>query len=60
MALPLHIDSRGTGGVPVVFTHSFAGDVSHWNAAQEHLKRTRRALAQEYSGHGRSPGALGT
>jgi pimeloyl-ACP methyl ester carboxylesterase len=60
MTLPLHIDSRGTGGVPVVFTHSFAGDVSHWNAALEHLKRTRRALALDFSGHGRSPGAVGT
>jgi pimeloyl-ACP methyl ester carboxylesterase len=59
MTLPLHIDSRGSGGQPVLFTHSFAGDVSHWHPTLEHLKRTRRALAFDFSGHGRSPGAVG-
>src|SRR5689334_21031151 len=60
MTLPLNVDSRGTGGMPVLFTHSFAGDVSHWSAALEHLKRSRRAVAFDFSGHGRSPGAVGT
>lgn len=59
MTLPLHTDSRGTGGLPVLFTHSFAGDVSHWNATLEHLKRSRRVVALDFSGHGRSPGAVG-
>ncbi len=54
------MDSRGSGGVPVLFTHSFAGDVSHWNATLEHLKRSRRVVAFDFSGHGRSPGAVGT
>lgn len=58
--LPLHTDSRGAGGLPVLFTHSFAGDVSHWNAALEHLKPSRRAVAFDFSGHGRSPGAVGS
>jgi pimeloyl-ACP methyl ester carboxylesterase len=60
MTLPLHTDSRGAGGLPVLFTHSFAGDVSHWSATLEHLKRQRRAVAFDFSGHGRSPGAVGS
>jgi pimeloyl-ACP methyl ester carboxylesterase len=60
MTLPLNIDSRGTGGLPVLFTHSFAGDISHWQGTLEHLKRERRAVAFDFTGHGRSPGALGT
>jgi pimeloyl-ACP methyl ester carboxylesterase len=59
MTLPLHTDSRGAGGMPVLFAHSFAGDVSHWSATLEHLKRQRRVVAFDFSGHGRSPGAVG-
>jgi pimeloyl-ACP methyl ester carboxylesterase len=59
MTLPLHTDSRGSGGLPVLLTHSFAGDVSHWNATLEHLKRSRHVVALDFSGHGRSPGAVG-
>jgi pimeloyl-ACP methyl ester carboxylesterase len=60
MTLPLHTDSRGAGGLPVLFTHSFAGDVSHWNATLDHLKRARHVVAFDFSGHGGSPGAVGT
>jgi pimeloyl-ACP methyl ester carboxylesterase len=60
MTLPLHTDSRGTGGVPVLFTHSFAGDASHWHATLEHLKPRRRVVAFDFSGHGQSPGAIGS
>jgi pimeloyl-ACP methyl ester carboxylesterase len=60
MTLPLHTDSRGAGGVPVLFTHSFAGDVSHWHATLEHLKPVRRVVAFDFSGHGQSPGAVGS
>lgn len=59
MTLPLNVDSRGIGGTPVLFVHSFAGDVSHWSAQLEHLKKTRRAVAFDLSGHGKSPGAVG-
>jgi pimeloyl-ACP methyl ester carboxylesterase len=59
MTLPLHIESRGTGGTPVLFTHSFAGDVSHWSATLELLRSQRRVVAFDFSGHGRSPGAIG-
>jgi pimeloyl-ACP methyl ester carboxylesterase len=59
MTLPLNVESRGTGGTPVLFVHSFAGDVSHWTAQLDHLKNTRRAVAFDLSGHGKSPGAVG-
>jgi pimeloyl-ACP methyl ester carboxylesterase len=59
MALTLNTDSRGTGGTPVLFVHSFAGDLSHWSATQEHLKSRRRSVAFNLSGHGASPGAVG-
>lgn len=59
MTLPLNVDSRGAGGTPVLFVHSFAGDLSHWSAQLEHLKAARRAVAFDLSGHGKSPGAVG-
>lgn len=59
MTLSLNIESRGTGGTPVLFVHSFAGDLTHWDAQLEHLKNARRAVAFDLSGHGKSPGALG-
>jgi pimeloyl-ACP methyl ester carboxylesterase len=60
MTLPLNIESRGTGGTPVLFVHSFAGDLTHWNAQLEHLMNSRRAVAFDLSGHGKSPGVAGT
>jgi pimeloyl-ACP methyl ester carboxylesterase len=60
MTLPLYSESRGAGGLPVLFAHSFAGDCSHWATALEHLKAQRRVVAFDFSGHGRSPGALGS
>ena len=59
MALTLNTDSRGTGGIPALFVHSFAGDLTHWSATQEHFKSTRRTVAFDLSGHGGSPAALG-
>jgi len=59
MTLPLNVDSRGAGGTPVLFVHSFAGEISHWSAQLDHLKNARRAVAFDLSGHGNSPGAVG-
>jgi pimeloyl-ACP methyl ester carboxylesterase len=59
MTLTLATDSRGAGGLPVLFAHSFAGDLSHWRSTLEHLKHQRR-VAFDFSGHGGSPGAVGT
>jgi len=59
MAPPLAIDSRGAGGLPVLFAHSFAGDLSHWSSALEHLEPNRRVVAFDFRGHGKSPPAVG-
>jgi pimeloyl-ACP methyl ester carboxylesterase len=59
MTLPLAIDSRGTGGLPVLFAHSFAGDLSHWEATLRHLSQQRRVVAFDFSGHGNSPAPAG-
>jgi pimeloyl-ACP methyl ester carboxylesterase len=49
----LAVDDGGTGD-PVVFVHSLAGNTRHWSAQLEHLRRTRRAVAFDLRGHGRS------
>jgi pimeloyl-ACP methyl ester carboxylesterase len=59
LTLALATDSRGAGGLPVLFAHSFAGNLTHWTAALEHLKPHRRAVAFDFTGHGNSPGAVG-
>lgn len=50
----LYVDDGGAGGVPVVFLHSFAGSTAHWANQLDHLRTTRRALAIDFRGHGRS------
>lgn len=50
----LYIDDGGTGGIPVVFVHSFAGSGRHWTAQLDHLRQSRRAVAIDLRGHGRS------
>jgi pimeloyl-ACP methyl ester carboxylesterase len=48
-------DDGGSGdGLPVVLLHSLAGNSSHWAAQLEHLRRSRRAVALDWRGHGRS------
>lgn len=51
----LHIDDGGKGGVPVVLHHGLAADLEVWRAQIEHLRRSRRTLAFDMRGHGRSP-----
>jgi pimeloyl-ACP methyl ester carboxylesterase len=50
----LQVDDGGTGGMPVVFVHSFAGSASHWNAQLAHLRKKYRAVAFDLRGHGKS------
>ena len=50
----LYFDDGGSGGVPVVFVHSFSGDTTHWTAQLKHLRKTRRAVALDLRGHGQS------
>jgi pimeloyl-ACP methyl ester carboxylesterase len=51
----LFVDDGGTGGLPVVFLHSGAGNTTHWAGQFAHLRPSRRALAIDLPGHGRSP-----
>jgi pimeloyl-ACP methyl ester carboxylesterase len=50
----LAIDDGGSGGLPVVFVHSAAGNSGHWGSQLEHLRRSWRAIALDFRGHGRS------
>ena len=50
----LHVDDGGSGGLPVVFVHSFAGSTVHWAEQLHHLRDHRRAVAFDLRGHGRS------
>ena len=50
----LAVDDGGSGGLPVVFVHSLAGNSAHWAVQLAHLRRTRRAIAFDARGHGRS------
>ena len=50
----LHVDDGGSGGVPVVFVHSFAGSGQQWRAQLDHLRPERRAVAIDLRGHGQS------
>jgi pimeloyl-ACP methyl ester carboxylesterase len=45
---------NGDGGLPVVFIHSASGAGTHWAAQLKHLRQTRRAVAIDLRGHGRS------
>src|ERR1700724_319123 len=50
----LAIDDGGRGGLAGVFVHSLAGNSSHWAAQLQHLRPSRRAVALDLRGHGRS------
>jgi pimeloyl-ACP methyl ester carboxylesterase len=50
----LRVDDGGRGGVPVVFVHAFAGNLSQWSAQLAHLRPGRRAIAFDLRGHGGS------
>lgn len=50
----LYVDDGGTGGLPVLFAHSFAGKSNQWKDQLEHLRTSRRAVAFDFRGHGQS------
>jgi pimeloyl-ACP methyl ester carboxylesterase len=50
----LAVDDGGRGGLPVVLVHSTAGNSAHWSHQLAHLRPTRRAVALDLRGHGRS------
>ncbi|WP_420642342.1 alpha/beta fold hydrolase [Candidatus Leptofilum sp.] len=57
----LFADDGGEGRteLPIVFLHSLAGNTQHWEAQLRHARQTRRAIALDLCGHGRSPAADG-
>lgn len=51
----LHVNDGGAGaGIPVVFVHGYGGNAEQWLAQLDHLRPTRRAVALDVRGHGRS------
>jgi pimeloyl-ACP methyl ester carboxylesterase len=50
----LHVDARGSGGVPVVFIPSLAGTTRQWEPQLAHLASKRQVVAIDLRGHGRS------
>jgi len=53
----LHVDDGGSGGVPVVLHHGLGADLEVWRPQIDHLRPSRRVLAFDMRGHGRSPRA---
>lgn len=55
----LFIDDGGQNEelLPVVFLHSSGGSTEHFAAQLAHVRQTRRALAVDLPGHGKSPRA---
>lgn len=51
----LHIDDGGTGGIPLLFVHSFGGSTQQWQEQLKQFRKTRRALAVDLPSHGSSP-----
>jgi pimeloyl-ACP methyl ester carboxylesterase len=40
--------------LPVVFVHSFGGNINNWKYQLEHFRKHRRAIAFDFRGHGES------
>jgi len=50
----LFVDDGGKGGVAVVFVPSLAGNTTQWAPQLARLRQTRRAVAIDLRGHGKS------
>ncbi len=51
----LHVDDGGRGaGVPVLFVHGNGSNLTQWSAQLDHVRRSRRAVAFDLRGMGRS------
>jgi len=56
----IYVNDGGRGGLPVLFIHGNGADSSQWEAQLAHLRTTRRAVAIDLPGMGRSaPAANG-
>jgi pimeloyl-ACP methyl ester carboxylesterase len=52
--IELAYDDTGSGGRPLVFSHGFGGDASHFAPLIEQLRKRHRCIAVDRRGHGRS------
>jgi len=50
----IYVDDGGRGGLPVLFIHGNGADATQWEAQLAHLRKTRRAVAVDLPGMGRS------
>jgi pimeloyl-ACP methyl ester carboxylesterase len=50
----LALDDGGTGSPAVVLVHSLSGSITHWQGQLGRLRRSRRTVALDLRGHGRS------
>ena len=50
----LYVENSGVGNIPVIFLHSFGGSTSHWDNQVEHLSESRKVIAFDFRGHGKS------
>ncbi|HEX9295957.1 MAG TPA: alpha/beta hydrolase [Polyangiaceae bacterium] len=50
----LHVDDGGKNGLPLLFVHSYAGSSANWSAQLAYFRPTRRAVAFDLRGHGKS------
>jgi pimeloyl-ACP methyl ester carboxylesterase len=49
----LAVDDGGSGDA-IVFVHALAGNTRHWSGQLDHLRKSRRAVALDLRGHGKS------
>jgi pimeloyl-ACP methyl ester carboxylesterase len=53
--MKLFLDDGGSGkGAPLVLVHGLGAESAVWSAQLEHLRKTRRVLAPDLRGHGKS------
>ncbi|HPR63752.1 MAG TPA: alpha/beta hydrolase [Thermoanaerobaculia bacterium] len=50
----LTVEDGGTGGVPILFVHGLAGEMTVWEDQLAHVRKSRRALAMDLRDHGQS------
>ena len=53
----LHVEERGSGGVPLLLVHGFPHDHALWSTQLDALSGTARLIAPDLRGLGRSEGA---
>lgn len=56
----LYFNDGGSGETPVFFLHSLAGTANHWLAQLDSIRGGYRAIAIDFSGHGRSKKQIGS